>query len=391
MLWVDLIMGVSPESGREKPVDFRAPPPSPVASGRRSCVTNDDVLTEFLESSLRVPDLVLPDKIFPKQKFIEDPSRIDFGSLGAPGSDAASRVLDSVARVGCFQLVNHGIGREFSRSVMAAAARIFLVPPEKRVVAMRSPEKPYGFEEVGGVGGEEEESSELAEEFVWCREEGLESEMQRLWPAGYSNFSDKMAKLQSHVEKIAERVMTVLWEECLDKPTHGNDGMNGEGRADAGTGAMCCLLKHSKNVLDDDQWASSLRYDVIRMLIRGADYSHALCLHLCDGGASEFHVYSKKGWVSFCPDKHSLIITVGDQFQALSGGRYKHVVGRPIVKSETEDRISMAFLYSPPAHTPGSKDGERGGRNTVSVGQQVMVAIVLSLAYHLFVYILNKF
>ncbi|XP_030525592.2 flavanone 3-dioxygenase 2 [Rhodamnia argentea] len=382
-------MGVSPESGRERPVDFRAPPPSPVASGRRSCVTNDDVLTEFLESSLRVPDLILPDKIFPKQKFIEDPSRIDFGSLGAPGSDAVSRALDSVARVGCFQLVNHGIGRKFSLGAMEAAAGIFLVPPEKRAAAMRSPEKPYGFEEVHS-GGEEEESSELAEEFVWCREEGLESEMQRMWPVGYSNFSDKMAKLQSHVEKIAERVMTVLWEKCLDEPTRENGCMNGEGHAGAGTGTMCCLLKHSKNVLDDDRWASSLRYDVIRMLIRGADYSHALCLHVCDG-ASEFHVYSKKGWVSFCPDKRSLIVTVGDQFQALSGGRYKHVVGRPIVKSETEDRISMAFLCSPPPSVPGSKDGERGGRNTVSVGQQVMVAIALSLAYHLFVYVLSKF
>ncbi|KAI6690083.1 hypothetical protein NL676_026911 [Syzygium grande] len=382
-------MAVSPESGRERPVDFRAPPPSPVASGRRSCVTNDDVLTEFLESSLRVPDLVLPDKIFPKQKFIENPSSIDFNSLGAPGSDSASRMLDSIARVGCFQLVDHGIGCEFSNSALAAAAGIFLVPPEKRAAAMRSPEKPYGFEEVHG--GEEDESSELAEEFMWCREKGLESELKRIWPLGYSHFSDKMAELQSHVEKIAERVMTVLREKCLNESASGNDGLKGEGCAGASIGTVCCILKHSKNVLDDDRWASSLRYDVIRMLIRGADYSHALCLHMCDG-ASEFHVYSKKGWVSFCPDKHSLIITVGDQFQTLSAGRYKHVVGRPIVKSETEDRISMAFLYSPPAHTPASNNIEcGGGRNTFSVGQQVMVAIALSLAYHLYVYILNKF
>lgn len=179
-------MAVSPESGRDRPVDFRAPPPSPVASGRRSCVTNDDVLTEFLESSLRVPDLVLPDKIFPKQKFIENPSSVNFDSLGVPGSDSASRMLDSIARVGCFQLVNHGIGCEFSNSAMAAAAGIFLVPPEKRAAATRSPEKPYGFEEVHG--GEEDESSELAEEFMWCREKGLESEMKRIWPLGFSHF-----------------------------------------------------------------------------------------------------------------------------------------------------------------------------------------------------------
>jgi len=39
-------------------------------------------------------------------------------------------------------------------------------------------------------------------------------------------------------------------------------------------------------------------------------------LHICDG-SSQFHVYSKKGWVSFCPDKDALIVTVGDQTQVL--------------------------------------------------------------------------
>ncbi|KAK9058080.1 hypothetical protein SSX86_022920 [Deinandra increscens subsp. villosa] len=48
------------------PLDFRAPSPSPVASGRRSSVANNEILTEFLHRSRRVPDLVLPDQLTAK-------------------------------------------------------------------------------------------------------------------------------------------------------------------------------------------------------------------------------------------------------------------------------------------------------------------------------------
>lgn len=177
-------MAVSPESLPEKPLDFRAPPPSPITSGRRSCVTNDDVLTEFLEHSLRVPDLILPDKVFPRQKFIENPPRIDFQSLKSMQSDAVSKLLDSIATIGCFQLVNYGVPTEFINSTMATAAGVFGVSSEERAVVTRSPEKPYGFEEVHG----EEEESEFSEEFVWSRDESLKQEMEGIWPLGYSKF-----------------------------------------------------------------------------------------------------------------------------------------------------------------------------------------------------------
>ncbi|GKE50477.1 1-aminocyclopropane-1-carboxylate oxidase 5-like protein, partial [Tanacetum coccineum] len=100
------------------------------------------------------------------------------------------------------------------------------------------------------------------------------------------------------------------------------------------------------NVSYDDEYKDSFRYDVIRMLIRGSEHKHALSFHVCDG-SSEFHVYSKKGWVSFLPDKHALVVTIGDQMQTWSQGKYKHVIERPIFKGELEDCISMAFLYSP--------------------------------------------
>ncbi|KAK9229011.1 hypothetical protein WN944_021968 [Citrus x changshan-huyou] len=377
-------MAVSPESLPEKPLDFRAPPPSPIASGRRSCVTNDDVLTEFLEHSLRVPDLILPDKVFPRQKFIENPPSIDFQSLRSMQSDAVSKLLDSIATIGCFQLVNYGVPIEFINSTMATAGGVFGVSSEKRAAVTRSPEKPYGFEEVHG----EEEENEFSEEFVWCRDESLKQEMEGVWPLGYSKFSEKIETLMLDMEKVAEKILQVVRENSERKSMNGNC-MEQE---QENVGSVCYLYRHCRDVPAD---SSSLRYDVIRMLIRGVDFSHALCLHICDG-ASEFHVYSKKGWVSFTPDKDAIVITAGDQIQAFGGGQLKHVIGRPIFKTDQkEDCISMAVLYSPPSITSSSSSSsityipEKG--KTISLGQQFMIAIFLTLLYHFLVYVYKKF
>lgn len=72
--------------------------------------------------------------------------------------------------------------------------------------------------------------------------------------------------------------------------------------------------------------------------------------------------------------------------QILSGGHYKHVTGRPIFKREEEDRISMAFLYSP-QNTNNNFKTNRG--RTISLGQQAISAIILTLMYHILVYV-NK-
>ena len=181
----------SPESiATDNHINFRAPPPSPIHSGRRSSFTNEAVLSEFLEHSLRVPDLILPDNIFPKQRFVETPPvTIDFETLISEECDVVSKIIESVAQFGCFQVANHGISSELFRSVQEeAAAGIFAVPPEKRTAVTRSPEMPYGFEEVHGDESESENQSDWSEEFVWSRDEGLKSLMEGIWPIGYSNF-----------------------------------------------------------------------------------------------------------------------------------------------------------------------------------------------------------
>lgn len=93
--------------------------------------------------------------------------------------------------------------------------------------------------------------------------------------------------------------------------------------------------------------------------------------------------------------------------QALSGGQFKHVIGRPISNGDKEDHISMAFLYSTPTQTEtasiiisGSGSGSSSSSSKpvdlekgkiISLSQQAIAALLLTLVYHLLVYVYYKF
>ncbi|KAI7727665.1 hypothetical protein M8C21_001121, partial [Ambrosia artemisiifolia] len=360
---------------------FRAPPPSPVASGRRSSVANDEILSEFLNRSLRVPDLILPDRVFPRQNSkIQNLPKLNFKHLNdAPElseTHCVSQLIEVIAQTGCFELVNHGISGELLTSVVRSGAGVFRLSQEKKAVVCRSGERSYGFVE---FHGDEKESNE---EFVWCRDDSLKSEMLKIWPDQYSDFSEKMENLMCEIENISKTLLKLFIDGSNPKRIHDDDGTR-EGEV---AGSVCYIYKHCPDtgmvLNDDDKCMDSLRYDVIRMLIRGSEHPHTLCFHVCDG-SSEFHVYSKKGWVSFSPDCNALIITIGDQLQTWSEGKYKHVIGRPIFKGKLEDCVSMALLYNPP-HIPTSK-GQKD--KTISFGHQILFVLILIFLYNLFSYV----
>ncbi|KAK9078338.1 hypothetical protein SSX86_002395 [Deinandra increscens subsp. villosa] len=347
-----------PESFRNNPVEFRAPPPSPVASGRRSSVANDESLTEYLHRSLRVPDLVLPDHVSPRQKSnLQKLPKLDYKLLDSNHSIEGK--FDAIARTGCFELVNHGISDQFVRSVSGYGAGIFELSPEKKAFMSRSGDRMYGF-----VDFHAEEKELAGEEFVWCRDDALRSITDSIFPP---NFNQNIEILTSEIENICGIILKLLLNNDDD-----------EAREKQTAGSVCYFHRNhhqeDQNAITNENLDAnySLRYDMIRMLIRGSEHSHTFCVHVCNG--SEFHVYSKKGWVSFSPEKDALVITIGDRLQKWSEGKYKHVMGRPISKGG-EDYISMAFMYNPPPPPMAMKV------KTISIGRQALFLLILALFY----------
>ncbi|XP_057518818.1 1-aminocyclopropane-1-carboxylate oxidase [Amaranthus tricolor] len=379
---------ISKQENENHAFDFRAPPPSPIGSSRRaSSVANDEVLTEFLEHSLRVPDLILPDRIFPRQNSFREITTVDFKLISSNDDGIIEKIQDTFSEIGCFQVINHGISRELIKSVVRRAGRVFRLSSEKKRMAVKLPEIGFGFEE---VSGEVEDVSEIGEEFVWGKSSEFKLKMEGIWPTKFSKFSDKMESLASLIEKIGKEIVLKLIDDENDSAKNGKLSND-----DNKNGCVCHMYKHPHDVTADE-CISSLRYDVIRMMINGSDYSHALSLHICDA-SSEFHVYSKKGWISFTPLQNALVVTAGDQIQTWSGGRYKQVIGKPIYTSKTKDCVSLAFLYSPTnTTTTSTKSTVRNvhchekGEKTISLRQQALFAIVFTIACQFLLHIYTR-
>ncbi|RZC51375.1 hypothetical protein C5167_019795 [Papaver somniferum] len=368
---------------QQNQTDFRAPPPSPIGNNdtnRKSTFVNENELNEFLERSLQVPDLVLPiNRVFPREILsTKKPPEIDYNSLTS-STQFDSKVLESISVIGCFQLLNHGISNDLIQSVLNDSVGVFGVSKEYKSILSRNSGKPYGFEEFSGGGDEETETSE---EFVWCRDSGLNMLMEVFWSDGYLNFSQKLENLSTEIQKIATKILRVLSESnTLIRRELAKENTNLTDK----DGLICCMHKHCKNINLDTGNArlceNSLKSDVIRMLVKGSDYSHALSVHVFDASSSDFNLYSKKGWVSFCPSRNALVVTVGDQIQAWSVGQYKHVIGRPLFQRKAENRVSMAFHYSPSTISAAEKFPSTE-INSITLRQQCRLAIFFILFYH---------
>ncbi|PIN09128.1 Flavonol synthase [Handroanthus impetiginosus] len=123
-------------------VNFRAPPPSPVAPGRRSSFANDDVLTEYLHRSVT--------EIFPRQKSVQKPPKIDFQNLQLLENEAGIEISERIKRMGCLEVINHGIPRDLIKFVFLLAGGIFEVSLQKKKLVDQSPKRRYKFEEIHG-------------------------------------------------------------------------------------------------------------------------------------------------------------------------------------------------------------------------------------------------
>lgn len=156
---------------------FRAPPPSPIATGKglRSAAVDDLVLTEYLEDSLRVPDLNLPESYFPSRSPLKALAEVDLHSLVSGDGLAVRQVLAAAAEIGAVRVAGGGAPlAEEARAAIEACGVVFETPEgEKSKGALG--QQCFGWRDA------------LAEEFYWYRSRSPEMEqlLQRTWPDSY--------------------------------------------------------------------------------------------------------------------------------------------------------------------------------------------------------------
>jgi hypothetical protein len=93
-----------------------APPPSPIPTAAGSRSAANQTFTEYLEHSLRPPNLALP-----ATTRHPIPSNVDLRSLASRGRDSIDRILQSARHHGVFRISGHGISGEELRSLVEEA------------------------------------------------------------------------------------------------------------------------------------------------------------------------------------------------------------------------------------------------------------------------------
>ncbi|TVU35147.1 hypothetical protein EJB05_17018, partial [Eragrostis curvula] len=364
---------------RELPVpEFRAPPPSPVTgvlTGSSSGSSgygesqDDDEIGRFLRCSARVPVLRLPDGPVPRRKKKKPawaPPVVDMRLLDSPvaGGEPAVETLKSAAvAFGCFQVVGHGVDGDLVSAALRAA-------PTR--------EGSPTLEEMEGIGGDEH-----GEELWWPPGEGDNNMAgNSLLSNGAHQFRNRADDLFTQLEQTSTKLM-----HALQQGSAAADTTEPLAKEDT-NGSLLCIRKHHREQRNDSGVSGPLSQDdVLRMLVRESRYSRALALHLCPT-ASAFQVFSRRGWSRFRPLDGAAVVTVGDQLQEWSGGRYKSVSGKPAYSSDdlqgdgSDDVISAEFFLSCSSASTAKEAMNAETGKVVPLNLQIMVAAGLVLVYH---------
>ncbi|KAI8544380.1 hypothetical protein RHMOL_Rhmol08G0292100 [Rhododendron molle] len=232
---------------------------------------------------------------------------------------------------GVFQVSNHGIKTSLLHEVESAGKRLFSLPIQQKLRAARSPDGISGY----GVA----RISSFFPKLMWS--EGFTifgspaEQARRLWPHGYSNFCDVIEEYEKEMKQLAGRLMWLI----LGSLGIAQEDVKWAGPKGDFTGA---IQLNSYPACPDPDRAMGL----------AAHTDSTLLTILYQNNTSGLQVLREgSGWATVQPIPGALVVNVGDLLHILSNGLYPSVLHRAVV-NRTQHRLSIAYLYGPPANIP---------------------------------------
>ncbi|XP_077226479.1 gibberellin 3-beta-dioxygenase 1-like [Tasmannia lanceolata] len=231
---------------------------------------------------------------------------------------------------GVFQIINHGIPMRLLYEVESQSRRLFMLPTQQKLKAAREPEGIAGY----GLA----RISSFFSKLMWS--EGFTivgspaEHARKLWPHDYQQFGDIMEEYEKEMKKVARRL-------------------------------MCMLLAYLGITKEEVKWAGSkLEFKNMSAALQLNSYpacpdpkrAMGLAEHtdsplltiLYQSNISGLQVL-RDGWVTVPPLPGALVVNVGDLLHVLSNGRFRSALHRAVV-NHTHHRLSVAYLWGPPAH-----------------------------------------
>ncbi|XP_020596805.1 uncharacterized protein LOC110036648, partial [Phalaenopsis equestris] len=321
----------------------RQPPPSPIATGKglRSAALHDEVLSEYLETTIKVPHLALPHAFFSSRSFSPNQItvEIDLSDLASGDAAAVRSMVAAAAETGGFRINGGDVVRcEEVNAVVEAGAVVFSSMAAKR----------RGLVSRFGIG----------EEICWYQWKRKETEMvlEDVSPDTYRIFRERMEVMAAKLEMVADCISCILCELVQDK-THSHRQPKLQ--------SVLCLKKHSFHLLNDIAIEHSHGRD---------DKTHFLRMHIPILDHQMFQNQSSGLSASFGLPAGSILVTIGDQLKEWSNGEYRNPVGGVFIKPRAfpDPLFSMEFIM----YSPADSGPDQFQNKIISLRDQFLVLLL---------------
>ncbi|XP_047335447.1 uncharacterized protein LOC124938971 [Impatiens glandulifera] len=307
------------------------PPPSPIPTARGSRSASNTLFTDYLNRTLKIPDLSFPDYLHRSL-----PLAVDRQSIISQNHDSIKLLLRSAAEFGIFRVSGHGISTEELRSVLHDADDIFLIPDARR---NRKCYLSHGS----------------SDEFLWPRFENAAAK-KIIGSSKYRTFSLKINKVAQELNLIAEELAQVISDSSTTKK----------------------MIQHEiQSVFSIHRWNDNKSVSIDEESESTHNYSISLHLPVDE---REFPVHSHRGRLSFTASPDAIIVTVGKQLEDWSNGEFKQAFMEFPEEPNLNRNLptySIEFKCSPSAFTQGFGNIHK----KISLPNQILLLLLVLVLY----------
>ncbi|KAG2400241.1 hypothetical protein LR48_Vigan04g213600 [Vigna angularis] len=225
---------------------------------------------------------------------------------------------------GAFHLKNHGIPLDVSQGAEQQLHRLFSLPTEQKMKALRSPTGATGY----GVA----RISPFFSKSMW--NEGFtiigspSHDAKKLWPDDYQQFCETMEKYEKQMRRIADRLAEMMMEvlEISEKK-----------RKWVGASDVSAALQlNFYPTCPEPNRAMGL-----------APHTDTSIFTILKAKSSGLQILKEGKWIPVHPHPNTLIVHTGDFLRIMSNARFCSPTHR-VVPNENDERYSIAYFYSPP-------------------------------------------
>ncbi|KAL3500435.1 hypothetical protein ACH5RR_039528 [Cinchona calisaya] len=225
---------------------------------------------------------------------------------------------------GTFHIINHGIPSSFVEDVESQARRLFALPIEQKLKALRTAG--------GSAGYGAPRMSKFFTQRLW--HEGFTvvgsavDHAKELWPHDHQAFCDVVENYQNKMKELAGQILLLILKSL-----------------DVSEEDLSWKLPMSEDILQLNSFPACPHPESTFGLAPHTDSMLLTILHQSDKGLQIFR--DGFGWATVPPIPGAFVVNLGNIMDILSNGKFARVLHRVLV-NQSKHRISVAYFYSPP-------------------------------------------